>query len=107
MAKALTGKNAVIIASTDMTHYESQRSAEKKDKAAIEAVLKLDEAQLYSTVEGLSISMCGPGPTIALITAAKALHAKKAELLCYKTSGDITGDHSAVVGYASIAFSKS
>ena len=107
LAKALTGKNAVIIASTDMTHYESQRSAERQDKAAIEAILKLNEAQLYSTVEGLSISMCGPGPTIALITAAKALDAKKAELLCYKTSGDITGDHSAVVGYASIAFSKS
>jgi AmmeMemoRadiSam system protein B len=106
LAKALAGKNAVIIASTDMTHYEPQRSAEKKDKAAIEAVLKLDEAQLYSTVEGLSITMCGPGPTMALITAAKALSAKKAELLCHKTSGDITGDYSAVVGYASIAFMK-
>lgn len=107
LAKALQGKNAVIIASTDMTHYEPQRSAEKKDKAAIEAVLKLDEAQLYSTVEGFSISMCGPGPTMALIAAAKTLDAKKAELLCYKTSGDITGDYSAVVGYASIAFMKS
>ena len=107
IAKALVDKNAVIIASTDMTHYEPQRSAEKKDKAAIEAVLKLDETQLYSTVEGFSISMCGPGPTMALITAAKALGAKKAELLCHKTSGDITGDYSAVVGYASIAFMRS
>jgi AmmeMemoRadiSam system protein B len=107
LAKALIAKNAVIIASTDMTHYEPQRSAEKKDKAAIEAVLKLDEAQLYSTVEGFSISMCGPGPTMALVAAAKALGARKAELLCYKTSGDITGDCSAVVGYASIAFMRS
>jgi len=107
LAKALIGKNAVIIASTDMTHYEPQRSTEKKDKAAIEAVLKLDEQQLYSTVEGFNISMCGPGPTTALVAAAKALGAKKAELLCYKTSGDITGDYSAVVGYASIAFMKS
>jgi AmmeMemoRadiSam system protein B len=107
LAKALQGKNAVIIASTDMTHYEPQRSAEKKDKAAIEAVLKLDEAQLYSTMEGFSISMCGPGPTTALVAAAKALGAKKADLLCYKTSGDITGDYSAVVGYASIAFMRS
>jgi AmmeMemoRadiSam system protein B len=107
LAKALQGKNAVIIASTDMTHYEPQRSAEKKDKAAIETVLKLDEVQLYSTVEGFSISMCGPGPTMALIVAAKALGAKKAELLCYKTSGDVAGDYSAVVGYASIAFMRS
>jgi AmmeMemoRadiSam system protein B len=107
LAKALIGKNAVIIASTDMTHYEPLRSTEKKDKAAIEAVLKLDEQQLYSTVEGFNISMCGPGPTTALVAAAKALGAKKAELLCYKTSGDITGDYSAVVGYASIAFMRS
>jgi AmmeMemoRadiSam system protein B len=107
LAKALAGKNAVIIASTDMTHYEPQRSAEKKDKAAVDAVLKLDEAQLYSTVEAFSITMCGLGPTMTLISAAKALGAKKAELLCYKTSGDITGDYSAVVGYASIAVTRS
>ena len=106
VAKALEGKNAVVIASTDMTHYEPQRSAEKKDKAAIEAVLKMDEARLYSTVEGFSISMCGFAPTMALIVAAKALGAKEAELLCYKTSGDVVGDYSAVVGYASIAFMK-
>ncbi len=106
VAKALEGKNAVVIASTDMTHYEPQRSAEKKDKAAIETVLKLDETQLYSTVESQNISMCGYGPTIAAVTAAKALGAKSSQLLCYQTSGDITGDHSAVVGYASFAFTK-
>jgi AmmeMemoRadiSam system protein B len=106
VAKALRGKNAVVIASTDMTHYEPQRSAEKKDKAAIEAVLKLDETQLYSTIEAYNMSMCGYGPTIAAVTAAKALGAKEAQLLCYKTSGDITGDFSAVVGYASIVFMR-
>jgi len=106
VAKALQGKNAVVIASTDMTHYEPQKAAEKKDKAAIDAVLKLDEEQLYSTVEAYNISMCGCGPTITAITAAKALGAKKAELLCYKTSGDIVGDYSAVVGYASMAFTR-
>jgi AmmeMemoRadiSam system protein B len=107
VAQALEGKNAVVIASTDMTHYEPQRSAEKKDKAAIEAILKLDEAQLYSTIEAYNLSMCGYGPTIAATTAAKALGARESRLLCYKTSGDITGDFSAVVGYASIAFMKS
>jgi len=106
VAKALEGKNAVVIASTDMTHYEPQKMAEKKDKAAIEAVLKLDEEQLYSIIEAHNMSMCGYGPTIAAVTAAKALGAKKAELLCYKTSGDVVGDYSAVVGYASLVFVK-
>jgi len=106
VAKALTGKNALVIASTDMTHYEPQKTAEQKDKAAIEAVLELDEEKLYSTVEEHNISMCGYGPTIAAITAAKALNAKEARLLCYKTSGDVTGDYSSVVGYASIMFTK-
>jgi len=106
VAKALGGKNAVVIASTDMTHYEPQRMAEKKDKAAIEAMIKLDEEELNSTIEAYNMSMCGYGPTMATITAAKALGAKKAELLCYKTSGDVVGDYSAVVGYASLMFTK-
>jgi len=106
VAKALVGKNAVVIASTDMTHYEPQKMAEKKDKAAIETMIKLDEEGLYFTVEAQRMSMCGYGPTMAAITAAKALGAKKAELLCYKTSGDVVGDYSAVVGYASLAFTR-
>jgi len=106
LAKALSGKNAVVIASTDMTHYEPQKTAEVKDKKALNAVLKLDEGQLYSVVESYGISMCGYGPTIAMITAAKAMGAKEAQLLCYKTSGDVTGDYSAVVGYASVSVIK-
>jgi hypothetical protein len=106
VAKALADKNALVIASTDMTHYEPQKSAERKDKMAIEAAIKMDEEQYYSTVESYRISTCGYGPTVAAITAAKALGAKEAQLLCYKTSGDVTGDSSAVVGYASIAFTK-
>jgi AmmeMemoRadiSam system protein B len=105
-AKALTGKNAAIIASSDMTHYEPQKSAEKKDKLALEAAEKMDETQFYTTVESHGISICGYGPIIALITAAKALGAKNAKLLKYATSGDVTGDFSAVVGYASVAFFK-
>jgi len=107
VAKALAGKNALVIASTDMTHYEPQKTAEQKDKAAIEAALELDAERLYSTVEDRRITMCGYGPTIAAITAAKALNAKEAKLLCYKTSGDVTGDYFSVVGYASITLIKS
>lgn len=106
VSKVLSGKNALVIASTDMTHYESQRSAEKKDKMAIDAATKLDEEQYYSLVESHNISTCGYGPTVAAITAAKKLGAIEGQLLCYRTSGDITGDFSAVVGYSSIAFMK-
>ena len=90
-----------------MTHYEPHEMAEKKDKMVIDAAIKMDEEQYYSAVESHAISTCGYGPAIAAITAAKELGAKKAKLLCYKTSGDITGDFSAVVGYASISFIKS
>jgi len=106
VASALAGKNAVVVATTDLTHYEPQKSAERKDKLVIDAVLKLDEARLYSTVESLRVSMCGYGPVVAVITAAKLLGAEKAEVLCYKTSGDITGDYSAVVGYTTTKLTK-
>ena len=106
VAEALRGKNALVIASSDMTHYEPQERAEKKDKMAIDAALAMDEEQYYHSVEAYGISTCGYGPVIAAIKAAKELDAKKAELLCYKTSGDVLGDRSAVVGYASISFSK-
>jgi AmmeMemoRadiSam system protein B len=106
VASALKGKNELVIASSDMTHYEPQERAEKKDRMAIDAALELDEERYYNTVESYGISTCGYGPVIAAITAAKELGAKKAELLSYGTSGDVLGDRSAVVGYASIAFIK-
>ena len=92
----------LIIASTDMTHYEPQAEAEKKDKEAIQAILELNEDKLMSKVNSLNITMCGYAPTIAAICAAKALGATKAELVKYETSGDVTGDRDSVVGYAGI-----
>lgn len=106
VAKVLAGKNGVIIASSDMTHYEPQESAERKDKMVLEAVEAMDEAKLYSVIEAHRISACGYGPIAALITAAKILGAKEAKLLCYKTSGDVIGDYSSVVGYAAVCFKK-
>jgi len=106
VAKVLTGRNALIIASSDMTHYEPHRIAEKKDMLALKAVEAMDEERFYSTIEEQRITACGYGPIIALITAARALGAKEAKLLCYKTSGDVTGDYSAVVGYAAVQFTK-
>jgi len=106
VAKALQGRNAVVIASTDMTHYEPQETANRKDRMALAAVEKMDEELFYSTVEAHCVSMCGYGPVVALITAAKRLGAKRAELLCYRTSGDVIGDYSSVVGYASVRFTR-
>ena len=106
VAKVLAGKNGVIIASSDMTHYEPQESAERKDKMVLEAVEAMDEAKLYSVIEAHRVSACGYGPIAALMTAAKILGAKEAKLLCYKTSGDVIGDYSSVVGYAAVCFQK-
>ncbi|MEM3696781.1 MAG: AmmeMemoRadiSam system protein B [Candidatus Bathyarchaeia archaeon] len=106
VAKVLVGKNAVVIASSDMTHYEPRERAAKKDRLALEAVEAMDEAKFYSTIESHNISACGYGPISALIVAAKVLGAKEAKLLCYKTSGDIIGDYSSVVGYAAVCFTK-
>ncbi|MDI6847769.1 MAG: AmmeMemoRadiSam system protein B [Candidatus Bathyarchaeia archaeon] len=106
VAKVLAGKNAVIIASSDMTHYEPQENAKKKDEMALEAVEAMDEAKFYSVIEAHRVSACGYGPIAALITAAKILGAKEAKLLCYKTSGDVIGDYSSVVGYAAVCFTK-
>ncbi|MDH5634778.1 MAG: AmmeMemoRadiSam system protein B [Candidatus Bathyarchaeota archaeon] len=106
VAEALKGKNAVIIASTDMTHYEPHERAEEKDRKALVSLEKLDEKTFYSTVESYRITACGYGPVVALVTAAKILGAKKGQMLCYKTSGDVIGDYSAVVGYASVAITK-
>lgn len=106
VAKALRNKNALVIASTDMTHYEPQKEAQRKDQMLLEAVLKLQEERFYSVVESIGASICGYGPVIATITAAKELGAKNGKLLCYKISGDVIGDYSAVVGYSSLIFTK-
>jgi AmmeMemoRadiSam system protein B len=95
-------RGAVILASSDMTHYEPHESAKKKDSKAIEAILALDEDELLKRVDELDISMCGYAPVVSLISAAKGLGATEAELVKYQTSGDTSGDYSAVVGYAGI-----
>lgn len=94
--------STMFIASSDMTHYESQKSAEEKDALAIKAICALDEQKLWSAVKEKDISMCGYAPVTVLIKAAKLLGAKGAKLIKYQTSGDTTGDRSSVVGYAGI-----
>jgi len=106
IAKAIEQKQkkekVTIIASSDMTHYESQKKAEAKDKQAISAVLELDDDKLFKTVKDQNISMCGYAPAVIMLVAAKLLGAKKAKLIKYQTSGDASGDYSSVVGYAGV-----
>jgi len=92
----------MVIASSDMNHYESDAITRVKDKLAIERILALDAAGLHETVRRERISMCGYGPTVAMLTATKALGATQAELVKYATSGDINGERDAVVGYAGV-----
>jgi AmmeMemoRadiSam system protein B len=103
IADVLTGKNALVIASTDMTHYEPHAVAEVKDLKALKSVENLDEQGFWSAITHNNITACGVGPVVALIAASRLLGARKGINLCYKTSGHITGDYSAVVGYASVA----
>ncbi|MBZ5538209.1 MAG: AmmeMemoRadiSam system protein B [Acidobacteriia bacterium] len=90
----------LIIASSDMNHYESDSVTRQKDRRAIDRVLALDPKGLYDVIKKEHVTMCGYGPTIAMLTAARLLGASKAELVKYATSGDISGDRAEVVGYA-------
>jgi len=95
----------LIIASSDMNHYEDDATTRIKDHKAIDQILALDPVGLHQTVINESISMCGFGPAVAMLTAAKRLGATHAELVQYATSGDVSGDRDSVVGYAGIVIS--
>ncbi|MFH1190876.1 MAG: AmmeMemoRadiSam system protein B [Candidatus Omnitrophota bacterium] len=94
--------SVMLVASSDLTHYQPQESARVKDALAIQAILDLDGQKLKSQVQEADISMCGFAPIVILIKVAKLLGAKKGQLIKYQTSGDVSGDKSSVVGYAGI-----
>ena len=97
-----SASRVMIVASSDMTHYESREQAGKKDKAAIQKVLDLDPEGLIDTVQRMQISMCGYMPAAIMLMAAKELGAGAAKLVKYTDSGEVTGDAAEVVGYAGI-----
>jgi AmmeMemoRadiSam system protein B len=111
LGKALAGVIAaendpvLIVASSDMNHYESDAITRAKDHQAIERILTLDPRGLFDVVTQQNISMCGFGPAVTMLTSARQLGAKSAELVKYATSGDISGDRTMVVGYAGIVVS--
>ena len=104
VARAIAGFDGpvLMVASTDMTHYESADSAKMKDDMAIKHILDLDAEGLLSTVRNNAISMCGVIPTTTALVAAKDLGATRAEVIAYANSGDVNKDYSQVVGYAGI-----
>lgn len=94
----------MLIASSDFTHYESNEDAHRKDSELIDSILSLDISAFYDTLERLNVTACGFGAIAAVMTSVKALGATRGQLLRYATSGDIRGDKTSVVGYASIIF---
>lgn len=100
-----TKRDIVILASSDMNHYDPHEVTAEKDKEAIMAIEALDADSLYRIIFEKNVTMCGFGPVSVAIIVAKMLGAKPFTLTYY-TSGDISGDKSAVVGYASIIFSR-
>jgi AmmeMemoRadiSam system protein B len=95
------GRDVVVVASTDFTHYKPQEIASNTDHQVLDAIKDLDEKTMMEKVQELNVTMCGFGTVASAIVASKIQGANKAEILKYATSGDITGDRSAVVGYAS------
>jgi hypothetical protein len=101
VAKAQEGP-VLIVASSDMNHYENDRVTRVKDRRAIDRILALDPRGLYDTVHSEGITMCGYAAAVAMLVSALDLGAKDANLVKYATSGDINGDREEVVGYAGL-----
>lgn len=104
LSKLLRGRRAVLVASSDLTHYESAQSARRKDTVLLNRVLEMDLSGFYSTLEELNVTACGFGAIATVMETAKSLGLMKAELLKYATSGDTSGDNVQVVGYGALRF---
>jgi MEMO1 family protein len=106
IARALEGiaEEILIVTSSDMNHYEEDETTRRKDEKAIARMLKLDPKGLFEVCREEHISMCGLGPAIAMLTAMNRLDVRKAELVAYATSGDVSGNRDEVVGYAGMVF---
>ncbi len=104
IAVAVKGRRAVLIASTDLSHYQSAETAAKLDNKVMQQVLRFDPDGLMMALEAFPDHACGGGPTVSVMLAAKALGARDARVLKYGDSGDVSGDKDAVVGYLAAGF---
>jgi hypothetical protein len=98
------GKSYAVIASTDLSHFNNQEKANKVDGFVLEDIGDMDEFKLFEEVVQYNITMCGYGPVMTAISLSKLRGLNSSEILAYKTSGDVTGDFTSVVGYASGVF---
>jgi MEMO1 family protein len=105
MAKVIRAckEPVLLVASSDMTHYETKEDAARQDKFAIDHILAVDPVGLYRTVLDRDITMCGFAPTVAVLTACRDLGASKGQLIRYTNSGETSGDFNRVVAYAGMA----
>ncbi len=95
----------LLLTTSDLNHYENDEVTRVKDGKAIERLTALDARGLYDTCRNQEISMCGLGPAVVMISALRVLGATRSELVRYATSADVSGDRTAVVGYAGMMFS--
>ena len=106
LAKVLRAHSEVLLLTTsDLNHYEDDQTTCRKDQKAIEQLFAMDARGLFDVCRNEEISMCGLGPAVAMLTALRSLGTRRAELIRYATSADVSGDTSAVVGYAGMIFS--
>ena len=105
IAKAIRSLDSpvLLLASSDMTHYESAETAARKDRLAIDCILEIDPPGLYRTVVEKNITMCGFAPTISVLVACLDMGASTSRLIDYTNSGEASGDYQQVVAYAGIA----
>ncbi|MEJ2542909.1 MAG: AmmeMemoRadiSam system protein B [Calditrichaceae bacterium] len=106
LAKTLKDKNALIVASTDLSHYYNHTKASVLDEVVLENTRNYDDDKLYDDIQSGACEMCGSGPLITTMKACRALGATKSKVLLYRNSGDVTGDRNQVVGYMSGMFYK-
>ena len=95
----------LLLASSDLNHYEPAAVSEKKDELALDAIRTLDGQELLARCTRERISMCGRGPAAVVLAAARALGAKQAAVVDYRHSGWVSGDNERVVGYAGVVIS--
>ena len=104
LVTALRGRKALLIASTDLSHYHDAATASALDAVVIDCVSRFDDEGLQQALEAQPDHACGGGPTVAVMRAARLAGARDAVVLRYADSGDVSGDKSAVVGYLAAAF---
>jgi len=107
LVETIGDERVLLIASTDLSHYHSYEEAKELDKIALDSIEKLDPEALNDNIKATRCELCGAGPVIAVISAAKELGADRAEILKYANSGDVTGKKGLIVGYGAVAIYRS